>query len=71
MPWRLSYGVKFYIPDPTNLKEDYTRLVCVCEGEGDVCVREGGGVVCVREGRGVVCVGDNRNPCSAAAPRNS
>ena len=40
MPWRLSYGVKFYIPDPANLKEDYTRLV-------NVCVREGGGVVCV------------------------
>lgn len=39
MPWRLSYGVKFYIPDPANLKEDYTRLVRV-EGEGDVC--EGG-----------------------------
>ena len=30
LPWRLSYGVKFYIPDPANLKEDYTRLVSVC-----------------------------------------
>ena len=30
LPWRLSYGVKFYIPDPANLKEDYTRLVSLC-----------------------------------------
>ena len=53
LPWRLSYGVKFYIPDPANLKEDYTRLVslCVWGEEVSLWVCEGGGEpACVRRG---------------------
>lgn len=29
-PWKLNYGVKFYVPDPSNLKEDHSRyLYCL------------------------------------------
>lgn len=26
-PWILNYGVKFYLPDPANLKEDFSRYL--------------------------------------------
>ena len=80
LPWRLSYGVKFYIPDPANLKEDYTRLVSVCVWGGRwvyVCVceeRRCGKCVCVGSNVwwwGCAYVRDNRKPCDSAASLRS
>ena len=33
--WRLRYGIKFYLSDPSMLKEDISRFVCV-RGHNDV-----------------------------------
>ncbi len=35
LPIMLTYGVKYYVPDPAKLREDYSRCVCAC-----VCVCE-------------------------------
>jgi len=30
-PVMLSYGVKFYVPDPSKLREDYSRSDSACK----------------------------------------
>ncbi len=33
----LTYGVKYYVPDPAKLREDYSRYVCVRVCVCEVC----------------------------------